>query len=70
MPSPDEGRMRSFKHVITNAALPSRNDSAYKAFKMMNEMAFGDNKKTKDHDIMIIFVLRKFNKFPSNSLLW
>lgn len=58
MPSPGEGRKCSFKYAVTNAALP-RTDATSEAFKTMNGMNFGDAGKTKDFDVMIIFVLRK-----------
>lgn len=55
MPSPGEGRMCSLKYAITNAALPSRTDATYEAFKMMNGMNLANAEKTKDFDIMITF---------------
>ena len=57
-PSPAERRMSSLIYTITSAVVRSRTDATDKAFKMTNEMNFGDIEKTKGFCIIIISVLR------------
>ena len=54
--------MCCFHCRITNAVLPSRTKSTYKAFKMTKEMNFGDIEKTKGSDLMISFCTEKVIK--------